>query len=259
MQGKQSWITVSLAFQKGCEDAGMLCTLPARAHVCHVLKVYCALQACPFFSSLECICCACSGKHKSGGRNDSAFSAGGSDVGEVSLKVIRSHTFSILSPSLEISRKKIQQQARRCFWFCRIQGQCIMTLFRAEKELMGSEIPGTALCRVRVGEEIRTVSCSPWQTCYAHGCLLHGWLEQWIHSREVWWWGSGGVFFFSLFFFPMQFCFSVLSSRKYCCNHCRDEERALLSPRFCVRNWKNYKCFEFILASSAPSRFHRQY
>lgn len=235
------------------------CQAQSRAHVCHVLKVYCALQACPFFSSLECICCACSGKHKSGGRNDSAFSAGGSDVGEVSLKVIRSHTFSILSPSLEISRKKIQQQARRCFWFCRIQGQCIMTLFRAEKELMGSEIPGTALCRVRVGEEIRTVSCSPWQTCYAHGCLLHGWLEQWIHSREVWWWGSGGVFFFSLFFFPMQFCFSVLSSRKYCCNHCRDEERALLSPHFCVQNWKNYKCFEFILASSAPSRFHRQY
>lgn len=36
-------------------------------------------------------------------------------MGEVSLKVIRSHTLSILSLSLEISRKKIQQQARGCF------------------------------------------------------------------------------------------------------------------------------------------------
>lgn len=75
-------------------------------------------------------------------------------MGEVSLKVIRSHTLSVLAPSLEISRKKTEQQARGCFWFSRIQGQCIMTLFRAEKELMGSEIPGAALCRVRVGEEI---------------------------------------------------------------------------------------------------------
>jgi len=38
-----------------------------------------------------------------------------------------------------------------------IQGQCITTLFRAGKELMRHEIPGTALCGARVGEEIQNV------------------------------------------------------------------------------------------------------
>lgn len=75
-------------------------------------------------------------------------------MGEASLKVSRSHALSILPPSLEVSRKKIQQQATGCFWFYRVQGQRVVTLFGAEKELMRCEIPGTALCRARVGEEI---------------------------------------------------------------------------------------------------------
>lgn len=44
--------------------------------------------------------------------NDSIFSARGRNVGEVSLKVVRTHALSILSPSLEISRKKISNELR---------------------------------------------------------------------------------------------------------------------------------------------------
>lgn len=50
-------------------------------------------------------------------------------MGDVSLKVSRSHALSMPSPSLEISREKIQEQPTGCFWFCRMQGQCFMTLF----------------------------------------------------------------------------------------------------------------------------------
>lgn len=164
MHGEQNWITVSFAFQKDMRILASCVTCcqaqrkkPFWAHGCHVLKVYCALQACPFFSSLGCICCACSGKQIRQREWLSVFSARGSNVGEVSLKVSRSHALSMLSPSLEISRKKIQQRAMGCFWFCRIRGQCVMTLFWAEKELMRCEIPGTALCRASVGEEIWNV------------------------------------------------------------------------------------------------------
>lgn len=246
MQGKQSktglpfpllskrmwgcWHAVYPACQAQREE-------PFWAHACHVLKVYCALQACPFFSSLGCICCACSGKHQSGGRNYSVFSARGCNVGEVSLKVIRSHTLSILLSSLEISREKIQLQARGCFLFCRIQGQCIMTLLRAEKGLMGSEIPGTALCRVRVVKkyELYPVTLDRCvmhiAVCFTTG-LSNGSIQEKFDGRVV----EECLFSFCSFFPYTQFWFSILSSRKYCCNHCRDEERVLLSSHFF--SWK---------------------
>lgn len=114
-------LAVSAAFQKHMRI--LACCVPClpgserRAHVWHVFKVYCALQASPFFSSLGYICCSCSGKHQSGGRKDSGFSAWGSNVGKVSLKVIWSQTLSILSPSLEISRKKYISKLGDVFGF----------------------------------------------------------------------------------------------------------------------------------------------
>lgn len=38
-------------------------------------------------------------------------------MGEVSLKVVRTHALSILSPSLEISRKKISNELRGVIGF----------------------------------------------------------------------------------------------------------------------------------------------
>lgn len=57
---------------------------------CHILKVYWAPQSCPFFSNLGRLCCACKKKHESDKGNYYVFSARGSVLGEVSLKVSRS-------------------------------------------------------------------------------------------------------------------------------------------------------------------------
>lgn len=78
------------------------------------------------------------------------------------------------------------------------------------------------------------VSCGSTDMLYTPLFSLRlGWeMDPFKRSLIVGQWGR--VCFLSAhFFFPhAQFWFSILSSRKYCCNCCRDAARALLSSHF---------------------------
>lgn len=139
---------------------------------CYILEVYCALHACPFFICLGCICCACKGKHESG-RGMTIFSARGRNVGEVSLKVGRTHALSILSPSLEISRKKSAMSYAVFLVLRDIRSERYdLVLSREGADAVWDPRDCIRQSKSRWRNMKCRVSCDFLQTCYIHGCFI---------------------------------------------------------------------------------------